>query len=34
MPSKCTSKTPWREKLERHEAKVVDIPPRMQARLG
>jgi hypothetical protein len=34
MSSKFTSKTPWREKLERHEAKVVDIPPRMQARLG
>jgi len=34
MPSKFTNKTPWREKLERHEAKIVDIPPRMQARLG
>lgn len=34
MPSKFTSKIPWREKLERHEGKVVDIPPRMQARLG
>jgi hypothetical protein len=34
VPSKFTSKTPWREKLERHEAKIVDIPPRMQVRLG
>ncbi len=34
MSSKFTSNLPWREKLERHEAKIVDIPPRMQTRLG
>ncbi|HEU4391676.1 MAG TPA: hypothetical protein VFV34_28065 [Blastocatellia bacterium] len=28
------SRVPWREKLERHEAKVVRIPPRMQKRYG
>ncbi len=35
MSSKFTSKIPWRQKLERHQqAKIVDIPPRMQRRLG
>jgi hypothetical protein len=35
MPSKFTSRTTWREKLERvQEPKVVDIPPAMQARFG
>jgi hypothetical protein len=35
MPAKFTSRTPWREKLERQqEPKIVDIPPRMQARMG
>jgi 6-O-methylguanine DNA methyltransferase, DNA binding domain len=30
MPSKFSSKTPWRDKLERQqEPKIVDIPPRM-----
>ena len=28
------SSVPWREKLERHEAKVVRIPPRMRKRFG
>ncbi len=35
MPSKFTSRTTWREKLERvQEPKVVDIPPKMQVRFG
>src|SRR5215831_2452445 len=35
MASKFRSRIPWREKLERvQEAKVVQIPPRMQARFG
>ncbi|HMF91410.1 MAG TPA: hypothetical protein VKL40_12260 [Candidatus Angelobacter sp.] len=35
MSSKFTSRTPWRQKLERHQqAKVVDIPPNMQQRWG
>ena len=34
MASKFSSKTSWREKLERHAARMVDIPPRMQARFG
>jgi hypothetical protein len=35
MPSKFSSRIPWREKLTRQqEAKIVAIPPRMQARFG
>jgi hypothetical protein len=35
MPSKFSSRISWREKLMRQqEAKIVDIPPRMQARFG
>ena len=35
VATKFSSRIPWREKLERHqEAKVVQIPPRMQARFG
>ena len=35
MGSKFTSKVPWRQKLERlQEPKVVQVPPRMQARFG
>ena len=35
MPAKFSSRTPWREKLERQQQpKIVDIPPRMQARMG
>src|SRR5579864_1546788 len=35
MASKFSSKIPWRQKLERvQEAKIVQIPPRMQARFG
>jgi 6-O-methylguanine DNA methyltransferase, DNA binding domain len=35
MPPKFSSRIPWREKLERQQQpKIVDIPPRMQARLG
>jgi hypothetical protein len=35
MTSKLASTTPWREKLTRQqEAKIVEIPPRMQARFG
>jgi len=35
MASKFSSRIPWKEKLERvQEAKVVQIPPRMQARFG
>ena len=35
MPSKFSSRISWREKLTRQqEAKIVDIPPRMQARFG
>ena len=35
MASKFSSRTPWREKLERvQEAKIVQIPPRMQPRFG
>src|SRR6185437_3933672 len=35
MPSKFASTNPWREKLTRQqEAKIVQIPPRMQARFG
>jgi hypothetical protein len=35
MPSKFSSRIPWREKLARQqEAKIVQIPPRMQARFG
>jgi len=35
MASKFSSRVPWREKLERQqEPKIVDIPPRMQARFG
>jgi hypothetical protein len=35
MPSKFASTIPWREKLTRQqEAKIVQIPPRMQARFG
>lgn len=35
MPSKFSSRIPWREKLTRQrEAKIVPIPPRMQARFG
>jgi len=35
MPPKFSSRTPWREKLERQQQpKIVDIPPRMQVRLG
>ena len=35
MPAKFTSRTRWRQKLERRqEAKIVEIPPRMQTRFG
>ena len=35
MPPKFSSRVPWRQKLERQQqTKIVDIPPRMQARLG
>lgn len=35
MPSKFASTIPWREKLTRQqEARIVQIPPRMQARFG
>jgi hypothetical protein len=35
MPFKFSKRVPWRAKLERQqETKIVDIPPRMQARLG
>jgi hypothetical protein len=35
MSSKFASTTPWREKLTRQqEARIVAIPPRMQARFG
>lgn len=35
MPPKFSSRTPGREKLERHqEPKIVHIPPRMQSRMG
>ena len=35
MPPKFSSRIPWREKLERQQQpKIVDIPPRMQVRLG
>jgi hypothetical protein len=35
MPSKFSSRISWREKLTRQqEAKIVAIPPRMQARFG
>src|SRR5580765_6404535 len=35
MPPKFSSRIPWREKLTRQqEAKIVAIPPRMQARFG
>jgi hypothetical protein len=35
MPPKFSSRVPWREKLERQQqARIVDIPPRMQGRLG
>ena len=35
MLSKFSSRIPWREKLARQrEAKIVPIPPRMQARFG
>jgi alkylated DNA nucleotide flippase Atl1 len=34
MRTKFKSRTPWREKLEKHEAKLVEIPPRMQKRFG
>lgn len=35
MPPKFSSRIPWREKLERQQQpKIVDIPARMQARLG
>jgi hypothetical protein len=35
MSSRFQSRTPWRAKLERQQqAKIVDIPPRMQANLG
>lgn len=35
MTAKFSSRAPWREKLERHQQpKIVDIPPRMQSRLG
>ena len=35
MPSKFSSRIPWREKLTRQqEAKIVQIPPRVQARFG
>jgi len=35
MPPKFSSRIPWREKLERQQQpKIVDIPPRMQSRLG
>lgn len=35
VPPKFNSRVPWREKLERQQqAKIVDIPPRMQGRMG
>jgi hypothetical protein len=35
MQGKFKSRTPWREKLEnKQEAKLVEIPPRMQKRFG
>jgi len=35
MPPNFSSRVPWREKLERQQqARIVDIPPRMQGRLG
>jgi hypothetical protein len=35
MSSKFTSRTSWREKLERQqEARIVNIPPKMQRHLG
>lgn len=35
MASKFSSRIPWRQKLERvQEPKIVQIPPRMQARFG
>jgi hypothetical protein len=35
MSSKFTSRTSWRQKLERQqEPKIVNIPPRMQPQLG
>jgi len=35
MSSKFTSKTSWRQKLERQqEPKIVEIPPKMQQHLG
>jgi hypothetical protein len=35
MPFKSSKRIPWRAKLERQqEIKIVDIPPRVQARLG
>lgn len=35
MPAKFSSRTTWREKLERvQEPRVVDIPPAMQERFG
>lgn len=35
MSAKFTSRVPWRQKLERQqEPKIMDIPVRMQARLG
>src|SRR5262245_36509943 len=35
MPAKFSSRISWREKLERQQQpKTVDIPPRMQARMG
>jgi hypothetical protein len=35
MPFKSSKRIPWRTKLERQqEIRIVDIPPRMQARLG
>lgn len=35
MPQKFTSRTSWREKLERQDhSKIVEIPPRMAKRLG
>jgi hypothetical protein len=34
MAAKFTSRTKWREKLERGEAKVVPIPPKWEKRFG
>jgi len=35
MASKFSSRIPWRQKLERQqEAKIVQVPPRMQKRFG